>query len=225
MSNKEVITADEDEILDIEVEEDLLEANRSFANYNMKMLKQHNVKSIDIRGSIGAGKTLLIERIVSKLKDKYKIAVIAGDVTTTIDADRVKKHGVDTIQVNTGKECHLDALLIRKAIKKLDLKNLDLLIIENVGNLICPADFPLGAEKKVTVVSVTEGESVILKHPLIFKDADIIVINKIDIAKVMDVNVDNLIKDATTLNPRAKVILTSAKTGEGVDELIKALNL
>ena len=223
--NDKLIMADEGEILDVEIEEDLLAANRNLANSNKKILQKHNIKTIDFRGSVGAGKTLLIENISKKLKDKYKISVIAGDVTTTIDADRIERHGVKTIQVNTGKECHLDAMLIRRALKKIDLNNTNLLIIENVGNLICPSDFPLGAEKNVTVISVTEGDSMVLKHPMIFKDADVVVINKMDVADVMGTNVDKLVKDAESVNPKAKIILTSAKTMKGIDELIKALGL
>ncbi|MHA1410560.1 MAG: hydrogenase nickel incorporation protein HypB [Candidatus Odinarchaeia archaeon] len=222
---EKVVVADDGEILDVEIEEDLLEANRNLANSNRKILQKHNIKTIDFRGSIGAGKTLLIEKLSAKLKDKYRISVIAGDVTTTIDADRIGRHGVKTVQVNTGKECHLDAMLIRRALKKIDLNNVDLLIIENVGNLICPSDFPLGADKNVTVISVTEGDSMILKHPMIFKDADVIVINKMDVAEVMGTNVDKLLSDANQINPKAKVVLTSAKTEQGLDDLIKALEL
>ncbi len=223
--NDKLIVADEGEVLDVEIEEDLLAANRSLAESNRKLLRQHGVKSIDIRGSVGAGKTLLIERLVEKLKDKYNITVIAGDVTTTIDADRIQRYGVNTIQVNTGKECHLDAMLIKRALRKIDLAKTNLLIIENVGNLICPADFPLGAELNVTVISVTEGDSMVLKHPMIFKDAHVIVINKIDLAQIMGVNVEKLIRDAESVNSKAKIILTSAKTGEGLNEFITALGL
>jgi hydrogenase nickel incorporation protein HypB len=223
--SEKVVVADDGEILDVEIEEDLLEANRNLANSNRKILQKHKIKTIDFRGSIGAGKTLLIEKISQKLKDKYKISVIAGDVTTTIDADRISRHGVKTIQINTGKECHLDAMLIRRAIKKIDLKNINLLIIENVGNLICPSDFPLGAEKNVTVISVTEGDSMVLKHPMIFKDADVVVINKMDVAEIMETNVEKLKNDAKTINPKSKIVLTSAKTSQGIDDLIKALDL
>lgn len=223
--NDRVIVASEGEVLDVELEEDLLQANRNLANSNRKLLQQHKVKSVDFRGSVGAGKTLLIEKIAVKLKPHYKITVIAGDVTTTIDADRIQRQGVNTIQVNTGKECHLDAMLIRRALKKIDLNSINLLIIENVGNLICPSDFPLGTEKNVTVISVTEGESMVLKHPMIFKDADVIVINKMDLAEVMGTDVNKLVTDAENVNPKAKIILTSAKKSEGLDQLIAALGL
>jgi len=221
----DVIKVEEGEMLEIEIEEDLLKANEQLANANRKIFDKHGVKVIDVMGSIGSGKTSILEKLVGKLKEKYRIAVIAGDVTTTIDADRIKRHGVRTIQINTGNECHLDALMIRRAIKRLNLDELDIVFIENVGNLICPADFPLGSHKRIVVVSVTEGPYMIRKHPMIIKGADIVVINKIDLAKAMEVDVNQLIKDAKEINPKAEVVCTNAKSGEGIDILIKALQL
>ncbi|RLI32563.1 hydrogenase accessory protein HypB, partial [Candidatus Bathyarchaeota archaeon] len=156
---------------------------------------------------------------------KYSIAVINGDLATTIDAERISKYGVKVIQINTGKECHLDANIVKKAIEKIDLKSIDVLFIENVGNLICPSDFKLGVEKRVVVVSVTEGEHVIIKHPLTFLEADIIVVNKIDLAEIMGVDVKKIVKDAKSINPKVKVVETSCKTGLGIDEVIKCLEL
>ena len=221
----DVIKVEEGEMLEIEIEEDLLKANQQLANANRKIFDKHGVKVIDVMGSIGSGKTSILEKLVGKLKEKYRIAVIAGDVTTTIDADRIKRHGVRTIQINTGNECHLDALMIRRAIKRLNLDELDIVFIENVGNLICPADFPLGSHKRIVVVSVTEGPYMIRKHPMIIKGADIVVINKIDLAKAMEVDVNQLIKDAKEINPKAEIVCTNAKSGEGIDILIKALQL
>lgn len=221
----DIIKVEEGEMLEIEIEKDLLKANEQLANANRKIFDKHNVKVIDVMGSIGSGKTSILEKIVGKLKGKYRIAVIAGDVTTTIDADRIKKHGVRSIQINTGNECHLDALMIRRAIKRINLDELDLIFIENVGNLICPADFPLGSHKRIVVVSVTEGPYMIRKHPMIIRGADVVVINKVDLAEAMEVNVNQLIKDAKEVNPKAEVICTNAKSGEGIDNLIKALQL
>jgi len=223
--NMDVIKVEEGEMLEIEIEEDLLKANQQLANANRKIFDKHGVKVIDVMGSIGSGKTSILEKLVEKLKEKYRIAVIAGDVTTTIDADRIKRHEVRTIQINTGNECHLDALMIRRAIKRLNLDELDIIFIENVGNLICPADFPLGSHKRIVVVSVTEGPYMIRKHPMIIKGADIVVINKIDLAEAMEVDVNQLIKDAKEINPKAEVVCTNAKSGEGIDNLIKALQL
>ncbi|MBS7655336.1 hydrogenase nickel incorporation protein HypB [Candidatus Bathyarchaeota archaeon] len=212
-------------MLEVEVQKDLLEANKNLAEANKKIFDKYGVKVIDVMGSIGSGKTSLIEEIVKKIKNKYKIAMIAGDVTTRIDADRVSRHGIQTLQINTSKECHLDALMIKKSLEKLDLKNLNLIFIENVGNLICPADFPLGAHERLVVVSVTEGPYTIKKHPYIFMDANVITINKIDLAEAMGVNVEELIKDAKLINHKCEIIATSVKTGEGIEKLIKALKI
>ncbi|TES87038.1 hydrogenase nickel incorporation protein HypB, partial [Candidatus Aerophobetes bacterium] len=146
------------------------------------MLDKNKVRAIDVMGSVGSGKTSLIKNFLSRLKDRYRLGVVAGDLTTTIDAERIKEEGVEVIQVNTGKECHLDANLIRRALKEFDLGSMDFLLIENVGNLICPAEFPLGSHKRAVVVSVTEGPWMIAKHPYIFSEADLVVINKIDLA-------------------------------------------
>jgi len=223
--NEDILRVEEGEMLEVEVQEDLLEANKRLAEANKKIFDKHGVKVIDVMGSIGSGKTSLIEEIVKKIKDKYKIAMIAGDVTTRIDADRVARHGVQTLQINTGKECHLDALMIKKALSKLDLKNLNLIFIENVGNLICPADFPLGAHERLVVVSVTEGPYTVRKHPYIFMDANVIAINKADLAEAMNVNIEELVKDAKSINSKCEIVVTSTKTGEGIEKLIKALKI
>jgi len=220
-----VLKADEDEVLDIELEEDFIKANEKMAELNRKTFDRYGVTVIDFMGSIGSGKTSIIERLVQTLKDKYKIGVIAGDTSTSIDAERVGRHGVPSIQVNTGRECHLDAPLVRKAAKKLLRQGVNLILIENVGNLICPADFPLGAHKRVVVVSVTEGEYMIKKKQDIFRVADVGVINKKDMATYMGVDTQGLVMDALSANPRIKVVVTSARTGEGISELISALGL
>ena len=160
-------------------------------------------------GAIGSGKTTLIEEAIKQFKEKYKIAVIAGDVIAEMDAFRFRKLGVPTIPVNTGKECHLDAKLVEKALNEIDLENTDLLIIENVGNLICPVDFNLGEHLRVVIVSVTEGDDIILKHPMIFKTAELAIINKVDIAHAVDVNAEKMREDILSLNHGVPVILTS----------------
>ncbi|HRR53795.1 MAG TPA: hydrogenase nickel incorporation protein HypB [Candidatus Methanomethylicus sp.] len=173
MINPTVIKADEDEVLDIELEEDFLKANERMAALNRRTFDRAGAKVIDFMGSIGSGKTSIIERLVESLKDKYRIGVIAGDTATDIDAQRIGRHGVPSIQINTGKECHLDAPLVRKASKKLLREGVNLVFIENVGNLICPAEFPLGSHKRVVVVSVTEGEYMIKKKQDIFRVAEV----------------------------------------------------
>ncbi|NHV60389.1 MAG: hydrogenase nickel incorporation protein HypB [Candidatus Verstraetearchaeota archaeon] len=195
------------------------------AELNRRTFDRYGVRVIDFMGSIGSGKTSIIERLVESLKDKYKIGVIAGDTSTSIDAERVGRHGVPSIQVNTGRECHLDAPLVRKAAKKLLRQGVNLILIENVGNLICPAEFPLGAHERVVVVSVTEGEYMIKKKQDIFRVADVGVINKKDMAPYMGVDVQELVRDALNANPNIKVVVTSARTGDGIGELISALGL
>jgi len=225
MVERKIITAREEESLDIEVGKDLIKMNERLADQNLEILNKHGVVAVDVMGSVGAGKTALIESMVDRLKGRRRVAMIAGDVTTTIDADRVARHGVPSIQINTGKECHLDANMIRKAITELDLKAFDLIFIENVGNLICPADYALGCQRRLVVVSVTEGEWMIIKHPLIFKSANVVAINKLDLATAMGLNVDKLAEDARTINPRILVARTSAKNGQGIDALLAHLGL
>lgn len=220
-----VIKPEAGEVFDVELEEDVLEANRKLAKENAETLLKHGVRSFDIMGSVGSGKTSLIERLVQRLKGRYRVAAIGGDAATTIDAERIGRHGAKVLQINTGKECHLDANLVKKALARLDLSSIDVLFIENVGNLICPADFPLGCEKRVVVISVSEGEHMVVKHPYIFAEADLAVINKVDIAAVMGVDPSKIEKDIHTLKPSLKVVKTSCRTGEGVGEVIDALGL
>ncbi|MCK5328472.1 MAG: hydrogenase nickel incorporation protein HypB [Candidatus Latescibacteria bacterium] len=220
-----IIEAAEGEVFDIELEEDLLRKNRELAEGNRKLLDEHGVFSVDVMGSVGSGKTTLIGQIVRRLKGKRRIAALAGDLTTTIDADRIQAHGATVIEVNTGKECHLDANLVKKGMAELDLDEIDVLIIENVGNLICPGEFPLGAHKRMVIISVTEGPYMVLKHPYIFMDADVVAINKTDLSEAMNVDPAKLEKDAHRVKPSLKVVRTNGLTGEGVDEIIEALRI
>ena len=222
---KDIVKADEGEVFDIELEENILRANQGLADRNEELLKKHGIMAIDIMGSIGAGKTSLIEKLVKLLKKHYRIAAFKGDLTTTIDAEIIQRHGVEVVAINTGKECHLDANLVKKALQRLDLDRIDLLFIENVGNLICPAEFPLGSEKRVVVISVTEGPFMVVKHPFIFMNAQVVVVNKIDLAKAMDVNLNKFKTDVKEINPEAKVVFTNCRTGEGVDTVVEALGL
>jgi len=215
----------EEVTLEIEPGMNILEVNKQLAEKNMELLRKHNIKAIDIMGSIGAGKTSLIEKLVQALKKRYRIAVFKGDLTTTIDADRIGQHGVQVLTINTGRECHLDANVVARAVERISLKDIDLLIIENVGNLICPAEFPLGTDKRVVVVSVTEGPYMVVKHPFTFMNADVMVINKKDLAEIMKIDTKQLEKQVKEIKPDVKVAVTNALTGEGVEELIKALEL
>lgn len=210
--------------VDITLGKNFMDQNKSLAQENLQYFNDHGILAINILGSVGSGKTSLVEAISENLAHRREeILVIAGDVTTTIDADRIAKHGVKTIQVNTGVECHLDAKLIKKALDSVDLESTKIIIIENVGNLICPADFPLGSHLRLVVVSVTEGPWMIQKHPVMFHEADILVINKIDLADVMEVDVDQLERDAKQVNPKLKIFRTSVRNDIGVDEVIHYL--
>jgi hydrogenase nickel incorporation protein HypB len=221
---KEVVKAEE-ETIEIEPGMDILKVNKKLALKNRELLRKHKVKAIDVMGSIGAGKTSLIEKLVQALKKRYRIAVFKGDLTTTIDAERIGRHNVEVVAINTGRECHLDANLVARAVQRIKLEDFDLLFIENVGNLICPAEFPLGTEKRVVVVSVTEGPYMVVKHPFSFMDADVMVINKKDLAKVMKVNTEKLEREVKEIKPDVKVVVTNALSGEGIEELVKALEL
>jgi hydrogenase nickel incorporation protein HypB len=176
-------------------------------------------------GSIGSGKTSLITQLVTRLMGKHRMAAIAGDLTTSIDAERISSSGASVIQINTGRECHLDANLVKKAISELNLEGIDLLLIENVGNLICPADFPLGSHQRIVVISVTEGPYIVVKHPFIFIDADAVAINKIDLAQAMDVKIEQLEVQLLAIKPALKVARINCLTGEGIEGLIKVLEL
>ena len=225
MAHSEVIRAGEGEVFDVELDENILKANRMLAEENRDFLKKNNVVAIDVMGSIGAGKTSLIERLTDLLNKRYRIAALKGDLTTTIDAEMIRRHGVEVVPINTGKECHLDANLVRKALKRLPLNEIDLLFIENVGNLICPAEFPLGSEKRFVVISVTEGPYMVVKHPFIFLDADVVAINKIDLASAMGVEIQGLQADVKKVNPMSKVVFTNGRIGDGVSQVADALGL
>jgi len=216
-----------DDIRDLVVQTkmDVEKDNELLAQQYNEELKEHKIKSVDIVGAIGSGKTALIEKIVEILSEKYRILVICGDITTRVDADRIQAHNAETIQINTGRECALNAYHIHQIIENKDLDDYDLLFIENVGNLICPSDFTLGTDKRITVVSTTEGEWVIEKHPMLFKMSQVAVINKIDLAERLGTDVQKMVKDAKEINPNIEVITTSAKTGKNVDKLIEILEL
>jgi len=188
-------------------------------------LLKNNVKSFDIVGAIGAGKTAILEHIVEKLSSRYKVLVVCGDITTRVDANRIEKHNAETIQINTGRECALNAYHIHQIIKNKNLQNYNIIFIENVGNLICPSEFILGTDKRITIVSITEGEWVIEKHPMLFKMSNIAVINKIDLLERLGTDLDKMINDAREINPNIEVVTTSAKTGENIDKLMNLMGL
>lgn len=213
-------------VSDISIEADVLAENRKLGHENHHRLREHGVRSLDVMGSVGSGKTLLIQKMALRMKEKgMRVAVLAGDVTGQDDFDRFQKAGVTAVNVNTGKECHLDAHLVDHALDKLDMNDLDFLFVENVGNLVCPADFPLGTDQRMVVISVTEGDDMVRKQPLIFLESDIAVLNKIDLLPYMDVDPALLDRDYAHVKKGARLYRTCAKTGEGLDDLLQALNI
>ncbi len=206
--------------IEVPIGYDVLEVNSELARRNRDALEKHGITAFNIMGAIGSGKTLLIEKTIERLGKNLRIGAIAGDVIARIDAARFEKYGIPTIGLNTGKECHLDAHLVEHGLLELPLDSLDILFIENVGNLICPADFELGEHKKVVIVSVSEGDDIVEKHPLIFSTADLIIVNKIDIAEAVDADADKMVSDARLINPRIDVLKMSLKTGEGFGEWV-----
>ncbi|MFO7835995.1 MAG: hydrogenase nickel incorporation protein HypB [Candidatus Thorarchaeota archaeon] len=211
--------------ISIDIRKDLFGANEEAAQINTKTFKEHGVRAFDIMGSVGTGKTQLIEAMCDELAEKYRILMVAGDLATRIDANRVASHGIDTVQINTETACHLDARMVRVALREVDLSTYDVVFIENVGNLICPAGYPLGVEKKIVVVSITEGPYMIQKHPLTIKRADMVIINKIDLADAIGFDVDGLVEDVREVDANIPVFRVSAKNANGVQNVIEALNL
>jgi hydrogenase nickel incorporation protein HypB len=209
-------------VAEVEVQHDIMVANKKLARKNQRILDKDRVFSVDVVGAIGSGKTSLIEAIIDAVD--YKIGVIAGDVISKYDAGRFENHNVPVVGLNTGKECHLDAHLVEHALHDMPLEDIDVLFIENVGNLICPVDFDLGSHMRMVVISVTEGDDTVEKHPLIFQDADLVVINKVDLAEAVGSDSDKMVRDVKELNSEVQVIKTSLKTGTGFEEVIKAID-
>lgn len=209
-------------IADVEIQHDIMVANRKLARRNQRIMDQNGIFAVDVLGAIGSGKTSLIETLIDHLD--HKVGVIAGDVISKYDAGRFESHNVPVVGLNTGKECHLDAHLVKHALEDLPLENIDLLFIENVGNLICPVDFDLGSHLRMVVISVSEGDDTVEKHPLIFQDADLVVINKVDIAEAVGASVEKMVADVKKLNPDVQVITSSLKTGKGLNEILSAID-
>ena len=212
-------------ITEIGMELDVLGENKRLAEANHALLRGKGVRSIDVMGSIGAGKTALIIKIAQALKKRgLKVAAVAGDVTGDDDFKRMREADVKAVNCNTGHECHLDAHLVDHAIEHLNLDEVDVLFIENVGNLVCPSDFPLGTDLRLVLISVTEGDDMVRKHPDIFHSADVAAINKVDLAGYMEVDVQRIKDDYKRITGK-DMVAVSVKSGEGVEELISALGI
>lgn len=201
----------------IPVVEKILSANDQIALENRSRLDNDGVFSINLMASPGAGKTSLIERMMPVLAKSMRIAVIDGDVASSIDADRAAAAGATAVQINTGGTCHLDAVMLRGALDELDLAQFDLLIVENVGNLICPASFKLGVNKSILIASVPEGDDKPYKYPGMYRGVDAVIINKIDLLPYVDYDMDYFCKGVEILNPGLEIFRLSCRTGEGVE--------
>ena len=201
----------------IEVLKDITSANDAIAAQNRQVLDRHKILTVNIMSSPGAGKTSLILQTIDRLKSKLKLAVIEGDVASKIDADKIDEQGIPVVQINVGASCSLEAQMITPALNKLPLENIDLLFIENVGNLICPAEFALGEHKKVVIASIPEGDDKPIKYPLMFTEADAVVINKLDLLPHLEFKVAGFRKAVEGLNPKVRIFEVSCKTGAGLD--------
>jgi hydrogenase nickel incorporation protein HypB len=202
----------------ITVERKVLEKNDELAVRNRELFQKHNTFVVNIVSSPGSGKTSLVERTLERLKDRMTIAVIEGDVQTDLDAQRVAKFGVPVVQIVTNGGCHLDAKLVQDALVNLSMDGVELLIIENVGNLVCPANYDLGEHLKVVVASTTEGDDKPLKYPAMFRNASVVLLNKIDLVPYVQCTLAELRANALKMNPALTVFETSCTTTQGIDE-------
>jgi len=200
----------------VSVVEDILSANDQLAASNRERLDRAGIFAINLMASPGAGKTSLITRTVEALRDDFRIGAVDGDIATTLDADRIAALGIPAVQVNTGGACHLDAVMLQEALPQLPLEELDLLIVENVGNLVCPASFELGVHRKVLIASVPEGDDKPYKYPVMYRGVDAVILNKMDVLDAFDFDVDYFRRGVEALNPGLRFLPLSCKTGEGL---------
>ncbi|MBD2089743.1 hydrogenase nickel incorporation protein HypB [Microcoleus sp. FACHB-1515] len=207
---------------DAALEINLLHANQQGADHNRAHFDEWGITCLNIMSSPGAGKTVLLERTLAALSSELQIAVIEGDMTTELDADRLRQYGVPVIAINTGRSCHLDSKMVAGGIHQFEQNynpnKFDLMLVENVGNLVCPAEFEVGEHAKVALLSVTEGEDKPLKYPVMFQAADCLLITKTDLAPYLDVEIDRIAANVRQMNPHVTIIPVSAKTGEGLDQ-------
>jgi hydrogenase nickel incorporation protein HypB len=199
----------------------LLHANQAGADHNRAHFDEWGIACFNVMSSPGAGKTAILERTLAVLTNEYKIAVIEGDMTTELDADRLRKYNVPVIAINTGRSCHLDSKMVAGGIHTLaheyNPSEIDLVLVENVGNLVCPAEFEVGEHLKIALLSITEGEDKPLKYPVMFQEADCLLITKIDLAPYLEVDLNLIVANVRQMNPHVTIIAVSAKTGEGLE--------
>lgn len=208
----------------ISVMTDVLEANDRIAAVNRDIFDKHRNLVINLMSSPGAGKTTLLERTADGLRGQLRLGVIAGDIETSRDAERLERYQLPVVQLTTGTACHLDANMIASALPHLDLSQIDVLLIENVGNLVCPAEFKVGEDFKVMILSVTEGDEKPLKYPLMFRESALLLINKIDLVQYTNFNMDEAKANARRVNPDLEIIDVSCTTGHGIENWISWLS-
>lgn len=201
----------------ISVVRDILEANDRIAQQNRALFNKNNLLVLNLMSSPGAGKTSLLERTISALKEDLKIGVIEGDIQSSQDAERIARTGIPVVQINTGGACHLDGNMIRDTFGEFSFKDLDLLVVENVGNLVCPAEFKVGEDFKAMILSVAEGDDKPAKYPLMFHESSVLLINKIDLLPYVDCSVEKIKEDSLKINPDLAIFEVSCKTGEGIE--------
>lgn len=202
----------------IDIKKEILSENDNLANELRARLKEHKAFLINVMASPGAGKTTLLLDTIRRLKDELKIGVIEADIESMVDSEKIEASGATAVQIRTGGDCHIDAPMLKPALDSIDLDAMDLLFLENVGNLVCPAEFDTGAVKNAMILSVPEGDDKPLKYPLMFQVCDVVLINKIDVLPYFDFDMDKCREYIAMRNPNAKVIPICAKTGEGIAE-------
>lgn len=202
----------------LEIKEGIFDENKREADELRASLKEEGILLLNLMSSPGSGKTTTLLKTIENLKDDFNIGVMEADIDSDVDAKTISKTGVKVIQLHTGGMCHLDASMTKQGLEGLGTENLDIAILENVGNLVCPAEFDTGSSKNVMILSVPEGDDKPLKYPLMFKISDVLLINKIDVIEYFDFDMEACIERAKKLNPNIVIIPISAKTGEGIDE-------
>ena len=203
----------------IKVVHQIMEWNEDVSNEIKEDMKEKKVCLVNVMGSPGAGKTSLITSLVNELKDKYRFGVIEGDIAGQIDAEKMEKMGIPVVQLNTDGACHIEAMSIQHILPDFDLNSLDVIFVENIGNLVCPAEFNIGEDFRIAILSVPEGDDKVAKYPLMFATTDALILNKYDMIPYFDFDTDRVMDDAVDVNPDVKIINVSSKTGEGLSEL------
>lgn len=204
--------------MEIDLKQPILKKNDTLAERNRALFAEKKVFVLNILASPGSGKTSTILATIEALRDEFNIAVIEGDIASSVDSERIKAQGIPAVQINTGGACHLESDMIRRAVEVLNLDDLDLVLLENVGNLVCPAEFDTGAAVNVTILSVPEGDDKPLKYPLMYQVCDVVLVNKVDVLPYFDFDLAKCVENVHMRNPKARVIPICAKTGEGMDE-------